>query len=405
MNGATMNATLFSMIGGVWQPVYYTYAEPHLAALTSPTPASTLPGSTVTFHWTTDASATAYFLSLGTDGPGSANLWESGSTTATSVTAGGLPINGASMNATLFTMIGGVWHSVYYTHIEAATPATLSTLTCANPSITGSGTDSCTATLKAAAPSGGAFVSLASSNNAVTAPATVSVAAGLSSATFMATVSAVSSTQTASLTANAGGVSQSFSLQLNAGSPVLSAIAASVAFGDVTLNTPATQSITLSSSGSLPVTVSSANLTGAGFSVSGAAFPVTLNPGATLTLNLEFDPASAGAATGQLTIASNSSTGSTSIVGLSGTGESPSYQVNLSWTAPQSSGDPIAGYNVYRAPSGGSIYQLLNSSVEDGTTYVDSAVTNGTTYDYYVESVDESGASSVPSTMLGVPIP
>ena len=54
--------------------------------------------------------------------------------------------------------------------------------------------------------------------------------------------------------------------------------------------------------------------------MSGATFPVTLNPNQSVTLNVQFDPTAAGAATGQLTIQSNSSTNGTAVVSLSGTG-------------------------------------------------------------------------------------
>ena len=103
-------------------------------------------------------------------------------------------------------------------------------------------------------------------------------------------------------------------------SPQLTVSAASLTFGDVTVNTASTQPVTLTSTGTAPVTINSATLTGAGFTLSGATFPVTLNPTQSLTLNVQFDPTAAGAATGQLTIQSNSATNSTAVVNLSGTG-------------------------------------------------------------------------------------
>ncbi len=122
------------------------------------------------------------------------------------------------------------------------------------------------------------------------------------------------------MTASAGSMFTSFTLQLNAAILALSINATSVAFGDVLVNTPATQSVTITSTGTVPVTINGATLTGAGFTVSGAEFPATLNPGQEATLNLEFDPTAAGPATGQLTIASNSSTNGTAVIALSGTG-------------------------------------------------------------------------------------
>jgi len=174
------------------------------------------------------------------------------------------------------------------------------------------------------------------------------------------------------------------------------------------LNTPATQSVTLTSTGTAAVTVNSAvltALTGTGFTFSGPTLPVTLTPTQVATLEVQFDPTAAGAATAQLTITSNSSTNGTVVIPLTGTGTAASYAVDLSWDAPSSSTDPVAGYNVYRAPSGSSMYQLLNLSVDTQTTYVDSTVETGLTYDYIVESVDSSGNESTPTSPIVVTIP
>lgn len=290
----------------------------------------------------------------------------------------------------------------------ASAPATVSltALSCANASITGSGTDVCTVTLNAAAASGGFAVSLSSSASAVTVPASVTVAAGATSATFTASVSSVTSSQTVSLKASAGTVSESFSLQLNALSgPLLSINATSIGFGNVILNSPATQSVVLSSTGTTSVTVSSATVTGTGFTVSGPAFPEALAPGQTATLGVQFDPTVLGAAAGVLTVVSTSSVNGIAAIGLGGAGIASSYLVELSWNPPVDSPDLVVGYNVYRAPLGSSNYQLLNSSVDAGTSYDDSAVQNGSSYSYIVESVDQAGVRSLPTSPVSVTIP
>jgi hypothetical protein len=198
-------------------------------------------------------------------------------------------------------------------------------------------------------------------------------------------------------------VSKGFAIQLNPAAASLSVNSSSIAFGSVTVNTNATQTVTLTASGTAAVTVNSATVSGTGFSVSGSNFPVTLNPGQTLNLNVQFAPTAAGSATGQLTINSNSSTNPTANVALSGTGAS--HQVDLSWSAPASSSDPVVGYNVYRAPTGSGSYQIINPSVNGATVYTDSNVTSGTTYDYIVKSVDSAGSESVPSNTSTVTIP
>jgi hypothetical protein len=198
---------------------------------------------------------------------------------------------------------------------------------------------------------------------------------------------------------------QTVTLTVSQGTSTVSISATSLAFGSVTVNSPSTQSVILTSIGTGSVTISAAAVTGTGFTVSGVTFPVTLASGQTATLEVQFDPTTAGAAAGQLTITSNSSTNSTAVITLSGTGTAAFYAVNLSWEAPTSSVDPVAGYNVYRAPSGSSTYALLNSSPETETSYMDSTVVNGQIYDYIAESVDASGIESIPSNVFTVTIP
>jgi hypothetical protein len=197
----------------------------------------------------------------------------------------------------------------------------------------------------------------------------------------------------------------SVTLTVNQAVPTLSINASSVAFGSVNFGQPATQTLTLTSTGNVSVTVNSAAVAGTGFTLSGATLPVTLAPGQTSTLGVEFNPTVTGAATGTLTVSSTSSTNGTATVALTGTGTATSYQVNLSWDAPASSPDPVAGYNVYRAPSGSTLYQLVNPSVESLTAYVDTTVVAGSSYDYIVESVDASGVASVPTSPVLVTIP
>ena len=284
-------------------------------------------------------------------------------------------------------------------------PVALSALSCSNASFTGFGSDTCTVTLIGAAGTGGVSVALASSNAAVTVPASVVVPANASSAGFTATVLPVTTGQAVTLTASSGGVSRSFVLQLNAAVPTLTISPASLAFGDVTVNKPLTLPVTLTSTGTASVTINSAALSGTGFTVSGATFPVTLNPSLGITLDVQFDPTTPGAVTGQLTIKSNSSTNGTVVIILTGTGETVSYQVDLSWEAPISSADPVAGYNIFRSTGGSSAYQLLNSSLDTQTTYVDGNVQSGQTFDYIVKSVDASGVESTPSNQIVVTIP
>jgi fibronectin type 3 domain-containing protein len=120
---------------------------------------------------------------------------------------------------------------------------------------------------------------------------------------------------------------------------------------------------------------------------------------------VQFDPTAAGAVSGKLTITSNSTTGSTTLVALSGTGTAVAHEIDLSWDAPASSDDPVAGYNVYRSTNGGGAFTKLNASPDSQEAYIDSAVQSGSTYVYEVKSVDASGVESGASNQITLTVP
>jgi len=224
-------------------------------------------------------------------------------------------------------------------------------------------------------------------------------------ASFPATISAVSTTQTATLTASSGSGTETYGISLTVGTATLTLQSTSVPFGDVADGVPAYQSVTLTSSGTAPVTVSAGSVSGTGYAISGVSLPSTLNPGASATLEIEFDPTTPGTAEGAVALTSNSSAGTMSTISLSGTGVAPSYEVDITWNAPADSSDPVVGYNIYRAVSGSSTYQLLNASYDSATSYADVTVASNTSYTYYVESVDAAGNSSIPSNTYSVSVP
>lgn len=81
------------------------------------------------------------------------------------------------------------------------------------------------------------------------------------------------------------------------------------------------------------------------------------------------------------------------------------HRIQLSWVAPASTDDPVAGYNIFRAPSGSNAFQLLNSQIDPQTTFIDTTAQSGFAYDYYVESVDADGTASSPSNTITLAIP
>ena len=76
----TLNVRLMSYIGSAWQFNDYTYTMSAgvKAVMTSPTPGSTLTGSSATFSWTAGSGVASYWLMVGTNGAGSANILSQG---------------------------------------------------------------------------------------------------------------------------------------------------------------------------------------------------------------------------------------------------------------------------------------------------------------------------------------
>jgi hypothetical protein len=178
----------------------------------------------------------------------------------------------------------------------------------------------------------------------------------------------------------------------------------SVSFNDVQINTTAAQSAIIISSGTAPLIITAITAAGTGFTVSGPSLPVTLNPTQTTALEISFDPNAAGAAVGSVTLATNTAPGSVTI-DLSGTGVTRLYEVDLSWDAPLVSPDPPVGYKIFRSVNNSAVYTPLNSISDASTSYTDTTVQNGNTYDYYVESVDAEGNTSTPSNTFTATIP
>ena len=327
--------------------------------------------------------------------------------TATGSATGSLTIgsNSASGSTTTVSLSG--------TGATATTPQlsfSAASLSFGNVTVNSSGTQSLTltssgtaaVTVNSASVSGTGFTLVAAS-----LPATLNPNQSLTlqvQFTPHATGSASGSLTISSNSTSGSSASVALSGTGTAANPQLTFSATSLSFGSVNVKSTATQSLTLTSSGTTPVTVNSASVSGTGFSLIGGSFPLTLNPQQTATLQVQFLPTAAGAVTGQLTISSNSTSGSSTSVALSGTGTTVAHSVSLSWSAPASSTDPVVGYNIYRSLSGGSL-QMLNATPITGTNYVDNSVVSGSTYAYTVESVDANGVQSVPSNQTNVTIP
>ena len=111
VNGETIYARLFTDYNGTHVHVDYTFKASAQAGLTEPGTSGTLAGPDVTFGWSaaTGTSVKGYFLHLGTTGVGSENLLNSAeySTSTLSVALTGLPLNGETIYARVFTDYNG----------------------------------------------------------------------------------------------------------------------------------------------------------------------------------------------------------------------------------------------------------------------------------------------------------
>jgi hypothetical protein len=125
LNGGTVYARLWGLINGAWQATDYTYTTsgaPTPAALTTPTPGTQLPGTSVTFDWNPGNTAKDFELFVGTLGIGTSNLYNSGETGATSATVSDLPSNGETVYVRLYWLINGSWQYASYTYTASGSP-------------------------------------------------------------------------------------------------------------------------------------------------------------------------------------------------------------------------------------------------------------------------------------------
>ena len=191
--------------------------------------------------------------------------------------------------------------------------------------LTNSGTAS--VTISAASVSGPGF-----SISGITTPVTVNAGANTSFTAKFAPTATGNASGSISITSNAPGSPLSISLSGTGTQAQLSANPTSVAFGNVTTGNTNTTPVTLTNGGTAAVTITSATVTGTGFSIQGLTTPVTINAGSNTSFSVAFDPASAGAVSGSISLVSNAPNSPLSI-GLSGTGVAPTYVLTANPTS------------------------------------------------------------------------
>lgn len=186
------------------------------------------------------------------------------------------------------------------------------------------------------------------------------------------------------------------------GSPSLSAVPSSLAFGTQVLNTATTQTVKITNMGSVAVSITQDTISGSGFNV-GVTTPINLNVGQSLNVPVVFSPGAAGTVNGSLALFSNGTT--LLSVPLSGTGLAPlAHSVDVTWAA--STSTPLQGYNVYRSTVSGGPYTKLSPTLSPTTLlFTDTTPLSGKQYFYVVTALNTSGVESSSSSEVAVSIP
>jgi hypothetical protein len=173
-----------------------------------------------------------------------------------------------------------------------------------------------------------------------------------------------------------------------------------LSFGSVTVGSSKSMNGTLTATGSR-VTVSSITTNNSEFSLSGLSLPLNLAAGQNVAFTVKFSAQSSGTASGNLSFNSNAAVSPT-VEALSGSGTTTlQHSVSLSWS-------PVslaAGYNVYRGTQSGGPFSKINTALDAGTNFIDSAVTAGQTYYYVISAVSTSGVESQYSKQVRAVVP
>jgi hypothetical protein len=239
---------------------------PSAPTLLSPAQDAT-PAQPVAFDWTDVAAATAYRIQIDDSNSFSAPLVTDRIVTASQFTASTLNqgqrfwwrVRGINSAGT-----AGAWSSVRRFTAGAFTGAPSLAAIALNPaSVVGGNTSQGTASLTSAAPSGGAVVTLSSSNtSAATVPASVTVPAGAVSATFVVSTASVTASTSLTISGAFGGTTRSATLTVTPPPPPASLSTVAVNPASVTGGASSQGTVTLTSpapAGGFAVSLSSSN--------------------------------------------------------------------------------------------------------------------------------------------------
>jgi hypothetical protein len=175
----------------------------------------------VMFDWSDTSRAVSYRIEIDDSSSFPAPLIASATVNVSQFTSNALPARRLWWRVRGINSAGvaGTWSAARRFTVQSAPPPpsspTLSTLALNPTSVVGGSSSQGTVTLTGVAPSGGASVTLSSSNtSAATVPASVAVAAGATTTNFTVTTKSVTTSTAVTITASYGGVSRTVTLMV-----------------------------------------------------------------------------------------------------------------------------------------------------------------------------------------------
>ena len=168
-------------------------------------------------------------------------------------------------------------------------------------------------------------------------------------------------------------------------------------FGQVEVGKVKHQNGTLTA-GDSSITVTSADWSGDGYSVSGIVFPLTLRAGQSVPFKITFAPSRVGGSAGKISFQTDAQQTPQAVFHGKGT---TSHSVTLAWRPAASS---VVGYNIYRGAASQGPFAKI-SALHPKATFTDAGVASGKTYFYVTTAVNQKGHESKFSNQVRVTIP
>ena len=313
-------------------------------------------------------------------------MWASGTPSVATISAAGLATGVATGSSSITASSQGVTSPVDVLTVGAATlllganPTTLSfgnvnagsssslttTLTNnGNSSVTISGVTVTGAGFSATGIAGGTVLTTGQS-------ATLTV-------TFAPTIGGPVSGASVSIASNATNSPTTIALSGTGLQAQIAANPSSVSFGTVTVGNTNSQTVTLTNNGNATLSISQINVTGTGFAQTGLSTATKITAGGSATFNATFDPSSATAMTGSITLTTNGAPSSL-VINLSGTGQAATLLLGASPTS-LSFGNVLDGSSsslTTTVTNNGNSEVTISGVTVTGAGFTASGISNGT---------------------------